>query len=85
MKMIKDNFSNYNLIFIPYQYGVHWWNNIFVKLKNDSYSLNESYLLVTLDSMIDKNSNSKLRVKNILKYFDDMKQFNVQHKYTRTK
>ena len=23
-KMIKDNFSKYNLIFIPHQYGVHW-------------------------------------------------------------
>ena len=83
--MIKDNFSKYKLIFIPHQFDVYWWINAFVKLKNDSYSLNESYLLVTLDSMIDKTSNSKLRVKNILKYFDDMKQFNVQHKYTRTK
>ena len=41
MIMIIDNFSNYNLMFILYQYSVHWWINIFVKFKNDSYSLNE--------------------------------------------
>ena len=77
--MIKDNFSKYKLIFISHQFSVRWWINIFVKLKNDSYSLNESYLLVTLDSMIGKNPNSKLQVKNILKYFDDMKHIMVEH------
>ena len=29
--------------------------------------------------MIGKNPNSKLQVKNILKYFDDMKHINVEH------
>ena len=75
----KRNFTKYKLIFIPHQFGVHCLINIFVKSKNDSYSLNESYLLVTLDSMIDKNLNNKLQVKNILKYFDDMKHINVEH------
>ena len=55
------------------------WLNIFVKLKNDSYSLNKSYLLVTLDSMISKNLNNKLQVRNVLKYFDGMKHINVEH------
>ena len=66
MKMIKDDFSNYNLIFIPNQYSVHWWIIIFVKLKNDLYSLDESYMLVTLDSMNGRKTNSILQVKNIL-------------------
>ena len=79
LKIIKDHFSKYNLIFMQHQYGVHWWINIFVKLKNNSYSMNKSYLLVTLDSMIGKNFNSILQVKNILQYFDDMKHINVQH------
>ena len=67
------------MIFIAYQFGVHWLINIFVKFKNDSYSLNESFLLVTLDSMIVKNQNNELQVNNILKYFDDMKHINVEH------
>ena len=79
MKIIKENFTKYKLILIPHQFGIHWWINILVKLKNDSYSLNESYLLVTLDSMIGKNSNNELQVKNILKYVDDMKHINVEH------
>ena len=29
--------------------------------------------------MIGKNLNNKLQVKNILKYFDDMKHINVEH------
>ena len=77
--MIKYNFQKYNLIFIPHQYGVHWWINIFVKLKNDSYLLNELYLLVTLDSTNGKKFNSILQVKNTLQYFDDMKHIKVQH------
>ena len=77
--MVKDNFSKYNLIFIPHQYGVHWWINIFVKLKNDSYSLDESYLLVTLDSMNRRNTISILQVKNILQYFVDIKHIKVHH------
>ena len=77
--MIKNKFSKYKLIFISHQFGVHWLINIFVKLKNDSYSLNKFYLLVTLDSMIGKKSNSIFQVKNILNYFDDMKHINVQH------
>ena len=64
----KRNFTKYKLIFIPHQFGVHWLINVFVKSKNDSYSLNESYLLVTLDSMIGKDSNNELQVNKILKY-----------------
>ena len=79
MKMIKDNFTNYKLILIPHQRGIHWWINIFVKMKNDSYSLDESYLLVTLDSLNGRNHNNELQVKNILKYFDDVKHINVEH------
>ena len=67
------------MILIPHQFGIHWWINILVKLKNDSYLLNESYFLVTLDSMIGKNPNNELQVKNILKYVDDMKHINVEH------
>ena len=78
-KVIKDNFSNYNLIFIPHQYGIHWWINIFLKLKIDSYSLNESYILVILDSTNGRSLNSILQVKNILQYFVDMKYIKVQH------
>ena len=63
LKTIKDNVSKYNLIFILHEYGVHWWINIFVKLKNDSYPLNESYPLITLDSIIDKKTNSILQIK----------------------
>ena len=77
--MIKYNFSKYNLIFIPHQYGIHWCIDIFIKLKNDSYSLNESYLLITLDSTNGKNFNSILQVKYILQYFDDMQHIKVQH------
>ena len=79
MKMMNDNFSNYKFIFIPHQYGVHWWINIFVKLKNDSYSLNELHTLVILDSMIGKNTNSILKIKNKLQYFVYMKHIEVQH------
>ena len=79
MKIIKDNFSNYDLIFVPQQYCIHWWINIFVKLKNDSYSLDESYLLVTLDSMNRRNTISILQVKNILQYFVDIKHIKVHH------
>ena len=67
LNMIKENFTKYKLILTPHPFGVHWWINIFVKLKNDSYSLNESCLLVTLDLMIVKNPNNELQVKNILK------------------
>ena len=65
--------------FVPHQYGVHWWINIFGKLKNDSYPLDELYILVTLDSMNGKNTKSVLPVKNILQYFVDMKHIVVQH------
>ena len=67
------------MIFILHQYGVHWWINKGVKLKNDPYSLNESYILVTLDSMNGRNINNILQVKNILKYFVDTKHIEVQH------
>ena len=67
------------MIVIPHQFGIHWWINIFVKLRNDLYSLDESYLLVTLDSMNERNQNNELQVKNILKYFDDMKHIMVEH------
>ena len=77
--MIKDNVSNYNLIFIPHQYGIRWWINIFLKLKINSYSLNESYILVTLDSSNGRSLNSILQVKHILQYFVDMKYIKVQH------
>ena len=76
LKIIRDNFTKYKLILIPHQLGVHWWINIFVKLKNDSYSLDESYFLVTLNR---RNQNNELQVKNILKYFDDVKHINVEH------
>ena len=54
-------------------------DNIFVKLKNYSYSLNELYHLVTLDSMIGKNPNIELQVNNIKMYFDDTNHINVEH------
>ena len=79
LKMIKNNFSKYNLIFIPHQYGVHWWINMFVKLKHYSHSLNQSYLLLILDSMSGKNFISILQIKNILQYSDDMKHIKGQH------
>ena len=65
LKIIKENITKYKLILIPHQFGIHWWINIFVKLKIYSYLLKESYLLVSLDSMIDRNQNNELQVKNI--------------------
>ena len=62
-----------------HRYGVHWWINTFDKLKNNSYSLDELYILVTLDLIKCKNKNSILQVKNILQYFVDMKHIEVQH------
>jgi len=67
------------MILIPHQIGIHWWLKIFVKLKNDTYSLDESNLLVTLDSMNERNQNNELQVKNILTYFEDMKHINVEY------
>ena len=79
LKIIRESFTKYKLILISHQFGVHWWIYIFVKLKNDSYSLNEPYHLVTLDSMIGKNPNIELQVNNIKMYFDDMNHINVEH------
>ena len=52
---------------------------MFVKLKNDSYSLDESYLLVTLNWMNERNQNNELQVIHILKYVDNMKHIKVEH------
>ena len=38
MIMIKEQFFNYNLILIPYQYRINWWINVSVKLTNHSNS-----------------------------------------------
>ena len=71
--MIKVTFTNYNLIKIPCQRGIHWQINVFVKLTNDSYRL------ITLDLLKGRNINDIVQVKNILTYFDKMKHINIQH------
>ena len=46
---------------------------MFVKLTNDSY------MLVILDSLKDRNINSIVHVKNMLTYFGKMKNIKIQH------
>ena len=46
---------------------------MFVKLTNDSY------MLVILDSLKDRNINSIVQVKNMLTYFGKMKNSKIQH------
>ena len=75
IKMIKESFTNYNLVLIPYQYSYQWWNNVFVKLTIDSY------MLIIFDSLKGRNINIIVQVKNILIYFGKrkMSKYNMYH------